>query len=406
MHKLISLIILLTIFLSGCKTSTEPVPPEQKPPGYQEDVPWPSLADSPWPTYHGDFRNTGRSSLSGPTQGIVDWEASNFFIESGAVVGPDSTIYFCSEYPAKLNAFSPQGNLKWDLSFQTSQIITSPVISADTTIYLCTQFPGNLYAISKDGLLKWKYETGNQIAVANIGIDLQNNLYVIDTKQILHVVSSSGKLLWKLQSPLFRTGGYPLTFSPDGQKLYILCANPAIISVNTATHQIENTFDNYQSGHKLLLDAQGNLYLFADSYKDEIDAPSLFSIKPDGALRWYFQHGSRDINIESGDPTMDKNGNVYFGWDTLYSVDYSGKLKWKLKIDGVNYSPILSDDNNNVYVTVSNGGVMLLALKSNGEIQFNAVIDNSEQAGFSGAIGFNNSLYLPTFKTTKLFSIK
>ena len=42
------------------------------------------------------------------------------------------------------------------------------------------------------------------------------------------------------------------------------------------------------------------------------------------------------------DPTIDKNGNVYFGYLTIYSIDYTGKLRWKYEVDGHNnYSPLI-----------------------------------------------------------------
>ena len=44
----------------SCKES--PITPSEspKPPGYQEDIPWPSLADSPWPMFYGNPQNNGR----------------------------------------------------------------------------------------------------------------------------------------------------------------------------------------------------------------------------------------------------------------------------------------------------------------------------------------------------------
>ncbi len=42
--------------------------------GYQKDIDWPTLADSPWPIFQPDPQGTGRSRFSGPKCGIIsDW---------------------------------------------------------------------------------------------------------------------------------------------------------------------------------------------------------------------------------------------------------------------------------------------------------------------------------------------
>ena len=64
-------LILLILFanlllLTACEDEVIQSPP--KPPGYQEDIPWPSLADSPWPMNHHDPQSSGRSKFIGPSQ--------------------------------------------------------------------------------------------------------------------------------------------------------------------------------------------------------------------------------------------------------------------------------------------------------------------------------------------------
>ena len=102
MKKLIALIpfsfILCTLYLFSCDT-TEPPPKEEKPPGYQEDIPWPSLADSPWPMFRANPQNTGRSKGIGPTLGIIEWSVDTLNISTGVAIGPDFTLYFISGDP-------------------------------------------------------------------------------------------------------------------------------------------------------------------------------------------------------------------------------------------------------------------------------------------------------------------
>ncbi|MBZ0198354.1 MAG: hypothetical protein K8H86_00685 [Ignavibacteriaceae bacterium] len=44
---LITIILLLLLVFVGCKKNSPTEPQPTKPPGYQEDIPWASLADSP-----------------------------------------------------------------------------------------------------------------------------------------------------------------------------------------------------------------------------------------------------------------------------------------------------------------------------------------------------------------------
>ena len=69
--------MLFLISWSSCRKSTEPIGTEKPPPGFQENIPWPSLADSPWPMADHDPQSTGRSNLKGPITNTIDWEYSD-----------------------------------------------------------------------------------------------------------------------------------------------------------------------------------------------------------------------------------------------------------------------------------------------------------------------------------------
>jgi hypothetical protein len=61
--KLIYFVLFLLLMLLSCKENPTTPSEEPKPPGYQEDIPWPSLADSPWPMYRGNPQYTGRANI-------------------------------------------------------------------------------------------------------------------------------------------------------------------------------------------------------------------------------------------------------------------------------------------------------------------------------------------------------
>ncbi|PKL90427.1 MAG: hypothetical protein CVV23_00820 [Ignavibacteriae bacterium HGW-Ignavibacteriae-2] len=58
----------------------------------------------------------------------------------------------------------------------------------------------------------------------------------------------------------------------------------------------------------------------------------------------------------------DKYGNVFFGWDTLYSVSFKGKLNWK-QYEGHTSSSLMCDNNENVYY-IEDREVTAYALKA------------------------------------------
>ena len=112
--KLMILIFFLTMIFS-CQREKNPVTP----PGGgnihpQVAIPWPSLADSPWPIAHGNMQCTGRSSFKGPQEGKVSWrftEEHMVDLLCSPVIGEDGTIYFTSN--RSLYALNPNGTLKW-----------------------------------------------------------------------------------------------------------------------------------------------------------------------------------------------------------------------------------------------------------------------------------------------------
>jgi outer membrane protein assembly factor BamB len=145
--------LLIALLFHACY-STEPdngEPP--KPPGYQEDIPWPSLADSPWPMNRGNPQCTGRSKYPGPALGILNWNFSEVRLRASIVIGEDSTIYFNTN--EGLFAVTPKGNLKWKVDFENTDYdaTSTPLIGDDGTIYTI-YFKRTLYAINPDGSLK------------------------------------------------------------------------------------------------------------------------------------------------------------------------------------------------------------------------------------------------------------
>ncbi|MCW9094997.1 MAG: hypothetical protein OQJ74_04050, partial [Ignavibacteriaceae bacterium] len=60
----------------------------------QVKIPWPSLADSPWPVSRGDMQGTGRSEYVGPSTNNVIWRKDMpLGIFHGPVIGYNGNLF-------------------------------------------------------------------------------------------------------------------------------------------------------------------------------------------------------------------------------------------------------------------------------------------------------------------------
>jgi len=403
---LTSLLISIVAFYS-CKEKVTNPPVTALPEGYQQDVPWPSLADSPWPMNHHDPQNTGRAKISGPVAGLLDWEISNYYTHTGISIGQDSSLFITTSGLAFLHALNNNGSLKWTFNLNAIETSTTPLIDKDNTVYVCALWPGQLFAVNSEGKLKWKYLITKTIATQSVSIGLDGMIYLLAEDELISI-KPNGELNWKIANlPL--VGGFSyLTFSTKGDFIYLIGTRPALIAIDINKKEIGWEFKNSYDGKDVLVDANDNIYLLA--YSDSINAnnPTLFSLNKAGKLRWNFNHNNIKLNNYCGNPTMDKNGNFYFAYDTLYSVDYNGQLRWKMAMNGQVESPLISDINNNLFVTVGNNSMFreVRSINVSGSINWSLPIENTQLVGFSAAIGYNSRLYVPSFIGQKIFCIK
>jgi len=391
------------ITLSSCDVN-EPKKENPKSEGYQEDIPWPSLADSPWPMYHHDPQSSGRSKSDGPQLGEVDWVLSGFYSETGLTIGLNSTLLIATtSNPIKLFKVKSVGEILSYVEFATAgEVLTAPLIASDGTVYIA-HGSGIIYAISKDNNVKWIYETNAGVGNQTLNIDLSGNIYYVDNHQRLNVISKEGNLLWSLQNNKFGIGFNQPLFSPNGKTIYIV-GHKGVSAVDIDTKEVKWSSDSLISAHSALVDANGLIYLFASS--NNIKKLTLFVYDAEGREKWKFSDFNNDQSNYIAEPTIDKYGNIYFGFDTLYSLDYSGKLRWKKSLNGHTETAITSDARGNVFViSIENySSKKLFSFNSTGDINWMTYLDDS----FSfhcPAIGFNK-IFIPSFKSSKIFAIK
>ncbi len=388
------ILLLFIILLIGCsedsptKEDNDEIDNDTIPANtFQEHIPWPSLADSPWPMYRHDPQFTGRSEYNGPELAEIKWSlpvpgvGSTVGFTSFAI-GTDSTIYFGSSYETLegvgqtyyLYAVASDGAVKWKFRDSTSAplIYTSPLVTVNGSIVFGAQAGysniGYIYTLNPDGTLQWKFQTDSAIQNLSLNIGLNGNLYFADGAGNMYALSSHGELEWKLSadSDFKANESVGIPFSPSGNVLYVAGAQgyKTLYAIGIEG-DIKWTFYSGDSNVRNLatpiVDNQGNIYLapFGGIYANtDTSATGFFSINPQGEVRWKF--GIKGLGFE---PTIDSDGNLYFYTDKLYSVDNYGNLRWESDEFGIITAPLICDINRIVYVIGEN----LWAVSSTGE---------------------------------------
>jgi outer membrane protein assembly factor BamB len=405
------------MFCTQCKKSTEPIGNDKPPPGMQEDIPWPSLADSPWPIYHGDPQSTGRSKYSGPIAGIIEWSIDSLFVKSGVSIGYDHAVYFNSDgYLRGLIAANPDGSIKWNLEevVTNMDVVSTPLVASDGTIYIGGGLRERFYAINSNGTLKWEFVTEGDVTIVGMNIGLDGTVYFVSgwSRDVqvaaLNAVNQDGSLKWRLENPDFNSSirsRVGLSFSPDGKTLYVPGRGPSVFAIDVDNQSIKWTFGDIQIRGSVLVDSEGHLYFQSQVESINSGKVSLFSLNPDGSVRWSYAHDNPDFTSNiMADGTMDKNGNYYFALDTLYSIDYGGNLRWKLGLERESGEPLTCDINGVVYVPLW-VGTSMAAVSSEGDIIWKFDFP-SGSIGQSPALGINQVMYIASYKDEFVYAIK
>lgn len=397
------LLTFLVMFCTSCQKSTEPIGNDKQPPGYQEDIPWPSLADSPWPMNHGDPQSTGRSKVTDPISGSIGKEVEAISIQSGVSIGADSTIYYCAS--GDLIALWPNGETKWKIEPDESwEIFSTPLISADGTIYIGTG-EGNVIAVNPDSTIKWQVPVGDNIW-QSLNIDLNGNLYVIDNSSTLHCISPDGTIKWSLTDNRFNS--YPsavMSFSPDGKILYLPGRGISLMSLDIETQSINWEFGGLGTRTQPVVDSGGNIYILTKIESIHGGKSSIFSLNKMGEINWSYPCDDEYSRMNT--PTIDNQGNIYVAFDTLYSFDYKGNLRWKTDLDMTCDCPLVCDNMGNVFVGTMGSGeaIEMRAYSSEGDLLWSIRDETQMQVGGSPAL-VEHMIYFPTWESSKLFIIE
>jgi hypothetical protein len=391
----------------------------------QQHIPWPSFADSPWPTTRGDAQATGRSKFVGPKTPNVIWRKDMpFGIMHGPVIGyndnlfvgtfafrgltGDSTNYFYS--------LDKNGNNIW--VYETNRPHSNqagPTILNDGSIYFASSGSsgGGLYALDPEGKLKWNNKRFMYIAHTRyIAVAKNHDIYLrwLDSLYILE--PENGTIIDSINTPHIYAD---IVFSTGGDTIYyfsgIQPSHPK--KINAVTIQGEHLW-SLEIAHNYgtpVVDNNNRIYIFA------AETPAnkfLYCLNPDGAVNWKYPLAANE-NFESySSPTIDRNGNIIFPssifHDSRYesdsgyvtSLDYNGNLNWSTSIgnywsDGafIN-SGLVSDAEGKIYCGSTYGiNTNFWCIDSDGTILWKLDLEGY-QYDTSPAINSEGTLYIGT----------
>ena len=403
---------LLFLLLTTCDLfdNSEPKP---VPPGYQYDIPWPSLADSPWPMFQGNPQNSGRSNFRGPINGKIKWEIELTFgvapyfitindkdeiLSSWSSIKPDS-IASTSDY---LIYFSTLGEiLRYNDLCSTGlnqQDEISASLTTNTGITYTASACGILYAFDSDSTVLWEYDAGEAIynGLGGINIDKLGNIY-FSTISKFYSMDQNANIRWS-NSKYKRQKA---VFSADGSTFYI--KSESTIDAVDLNGNVNWSFTIKEGDYLLFIicDAQSNIYFANDSI--------FFSVTPSGTIRWEFQPDSLDDMNYGISPTIDIYGNLYFSTSNyLYSLSYDGKLRWKLSGLGNGGTHLVTDMVGDIFVSNEQDGI-LYSISNAGNINWSLNIGTNTNISCAPAIGNDSTLYIitenPTTTSSTIYSI-
>ena len=271
-----------------------------------------TIADTAWPKFGLNSKNTGQSQYNGPQTNNTIWTYNTGnYIEGSAAIAADGTIYIANR-GRKLYAINPDGTLKW--SYTIGNVYGSPAIAADGTIYIGTD-DKKLYAINPDGTLKWTYTTGKFI-YGSPAIATDGTIYIGSCDKYLYAINPYGTLKWSYNvegynngAPAIATDG-TIYFGTDSKKLYAINPDGTLKWSYTTGKQI---FGSPAIG------TDGTIYIGS---RDSI----LYALNPDGTLKWSYTTGDQIY----GSPAIGADGTIYIGnfENKIYAINPDGTLKW------------------------------------------------------------------------------
>ncbi len=341
-----------------------------------------------WWMYQHDAQHSGRSSFTGASSPVFNWEnavGGNF--TSNPVIGADGTLYVGST-DDNLYAFNADGSLQW--AFPTGGAINnSPTIGADGTIYVASD-DFYFYAVNPDGTFLWRVRADWMFNIASPVIGNNGTIYDITQVGTLFAIDKTGHKKWSY-SPGWAIDDYSSPAIGADGTIYIGSTNGSAGNLYAYTDtgtscKLKWTFPTTgwvwsspaigTDGTIYVGSANGNLYAITDNGTSYTQ-------------KWAFNTGGSIYNIP---PVIGPDGTVYIGVAPyVYAVDpATGHEKWQTLIswDSIMYAIYAMTIGADGTSYVSSGG-RIFTLDQNGNMLWSLPLN-----GNPPTIGPDGTLYI------------
>jgi hypothetical protein len=314
-------------------------------------------AESAWPQFLHDARNTARSEYTIPNKVKVKWK-SNFAQAgmSGLSISHDNETIYASSFDHYLYAIRSEDGLVLWKYLTNHSLVGSPAVDTNGNIFIGSQ-DDFLYCIKQDGILNWKVQLDSD--VISSPVISPNDCVLIATQTRLYSYSFGGTPQWSYEISTHSTPAV----SNEGM---IYVAGQSDLYSLKADGSLNWTFDLSETGFSSPSIADDGTIYCAGGHMATNGHYSITAVNPDGTLKWTYQlEGMPYLSC----PGISPDGTVFIGSADyhVYAINPDGTLKWKYLTSGaMDHSPFAIDSNGAVITVNSTCAGKLYAINVDG----------------------------------------
>lgn len=248
-------------------------------------------------------------------------------------------------------------------------------------------------------------------------VNIRKNSYGVEVGfGIIEKVNSSGSTVWSYVDTSYNNARYnDLAIDNSGNVFITGTENDNSIMMkfsSTGTILMNMTFNGagagYDEGKSLALDANGNIYIAADSYNGAANQLDVVTIKYNslGVLQWFQYYVNSGGNDDAVKIKVDALNNIIVGANIYVTLSHKNDIFFtKYNSAGVEQigiyfvgtageddllSDIIVDNNNNILLTgsvnnnISSNDLLLVKISSNGSVLWNVNYNSSGASNEKG----------------------
>ncbi|MCC7290715.1 MAG: PQQ-like beta-propeller repeat protein [Phycisphaerales bacterium] len=367
------------------------------------------LADTPWPKWQRDYRNSGWTPAVGPSEPRISWKHAYFgqSAEPGVAIGPEGELYVSwhifGQPVCQMNLgeeswrwgfvsrVTRDGDVSWfkpvrDLCFSFPTLAQTDAVYVVDGEYSYQLSRSHVYAFTRDALTSWgprQYSQASDYTYGYLAVGRDGTLYYPEASTLYAIHPSDGSLKWQRTTAgdwIFRQcpsiGEDGTVYVAHGARSQVPAELWALDPQNGALRWkvADPQTGTNTSGTSIGLN--GTIYLTFRRREENL----LTAVSPEGEVLWQTAlAGSPDYA-----PSIDSRGRLYlctlsettFG-TLLESYDHRGEQRWVVSIHGSGghgSNPIVIDGRNNLYVNTPDYQVTetnkLMSFTSGGDLRW------------------------------------